>query len=171
MQNREIKFRAFVPDLKTMLYRVTVYPENIGVSANALDAALKEIGLFIEDDTVFDKDYNEIDCLMSGEEWYWIENYHLMQFTGMKDKNNKEVYEGDLLKVHAGNEQNKSKVWEVVFYEGAFCLKRIDWDHKPTSFITYSDQCFTNGIDIDCTSQLEVIGNKFENSIILSNAN
>ncbi len=70
--------------------------------------------------------------------------FELMQFTGLKDKNGKEIYEGDIL-------QN-------LFEVGGIRVKRlVEWKEK--------DACFN--ITIDTTESYEVIGNKFENPELL----
>jgi len=81
------------------------------------------------------------------------ENYPLMQFTGLQDKNGKEIYEGDILK-------SKYHTWIVLgldFCEGfyGFTLKTTVMDK-----IYLADNSFQ--------TSSEVIGNIYQNPELLS---
>ena len=71
-----------------------------------------------------------------------------MQFTGLKDKNGKEIYEGDIV-------SNNNEIWDIYYVEGAWKMgfngKRKDNDHFFLLEPQYS----------------EVIGNIYENSELL----
>lgn len=73
----------------------------------------------------------------------------LMQFTGLKDKNGKEIYEGDILE--SDNENFATGV--VVYDDGRFAIK------KPNGkIISYDHTIWT---------AYEVIGNIYENPELL----
>ena len=80
------------------------------------------------------------------------EEAHLMQFTGLKDKNGREIYEGDVLDIGLRNQDGKPVV-------------------APVSYETYAAGYVLdnggNGIWQRLTKDCEVIGNIFENQELL----
>lgn len=120
---REIKFRAWNTHTKTMIDLKKITPL-------ALDPAMGECdGLFLPFQNVLE----------------------LMQFTGLKDKNGKEVYEGDIIQCWYGGDKHGA-VEKVEFKDGAFILR-----HRTTPISFYLEY------DGTYTTDIEVIGNIYEN--------
>ena len=79
-----------------------------------------------------------------------LTSYHLMQYTGLKDKNGKEIYEGD-----------------IVIYTDK------DLDNTPCVIVfagsSFSTECVVSKSLGDMYGfDLEIIGNKFENPELLT---
>lgn len=97
----------------------------------------------------------------------------LMQFTGIKDKNGMEIYEGDIVQLYRHDDyknytykHEKAEVWVDGKYQPD--IKEVKFMYG--SFVIWSDlirdyRCFANLARPG--ESLEVIGNKFENPELL----
>lgn len=90
----------------------------------------------------------------------------LGQYTGIKDRKDKEIYEGDILKISMGHPDWTSVNHEVLFENSAFCI-RPQTTYKVTSFILYMDQMEVNRGHRNISQFIEVIGNIHENPELL----
>ena len=113
---------------------------------------------------VWDKRHNSMEYI---NDLYWFEengihdfnddNYIFMQNTGLKDKNGKEIYDSDIVKVTWGS-------GKIVFYEVKYC--------ESLGYHYLRDTKNKEDDDIICIydySQMDVIGNVFDNPELLKN--
>ncbi len=105
--------------------------------------------------------------------WQFTEGYNdysravddeveLMQFTGLKDKNGKEIYEGDIIKVEDAFETGIFSYFKIEFFECGFAYDLISNENR-----TGRDNFeFLNKENFNEDS--EVIGNIYENPELLN---
>ena len=86
--------------------------------------------------------------------------YKLMQYTGLKDKNGMEVYEGDIVREQRKRFKDKHFVAKWNNGIGSYTFKPVD--KSATSW-----PCF----NIGTVENLEVVGNIYENPELLKETN
>ncbi|HAB7473225.1 TPA_asm: hypothetical protein GYO55_13055 [Listeria monocytogenes] len=127
---REIEFRAFVKRKKEM-FPVTDLRFNR-----------------YEKDAVGVSGCGDPYCTMCVD-WYGFDDVVLMQYTGLKDKNGKKIFEGDIVDISVYDRLDWSSIkGKVVFLNGAWLVE--DVGHFA---ITLQSE----------TNEIEIIGNVHEN--------
>lgn len=156
--NREIKFRVFTK-LGMIEDVVVCYPikDNIygfSIHIEAFEEQKQpEKGDSWNDDDLEKNDLYQGDDAVIGEG-------PVMQYTGCSDKNGKEIYEGDIVRMLSDNREPEDFGISVVkFNSGGFV---IEWD---SSFGPSGESDITTiGWAIEEDIDIEVIGNIYENS-------
>ncbi len=126
---RDIKFRVWDNERNAML------------NSKSVDIDFFEGKIEITSDTIrYDEVYTDE-----------IKDFELMQYTGVKDKNNKEIYEGDIITITldtgnaiTGSVGMNNGQWSIKCYDRYYPLVSIWYEMQP-----------------------EVIGNIYENSELL----
>lgn len=82
--------------------------------------------------------------------------FELMQYTGLKDKNGVEIYEGDLCEYNAGISPNSALVFKVV------------WDNSKARFGENQAMSVHDGSFLRASAKVEVIGNIYQSPELLT---
>ena len=87
------------------------------------------------------------------------------QFTGLKDKNNKEIYEGDGYEGDGYEVENDDETYVgiIIFDEGSFCLKITSRKKKKKYTKSYYQYDITGTPELNNFEKGKVIGNIYEN--------
>ena len=99
------------------------------------------------------------------------ERYTLMQFTGLKDKNDKEIYEGDIVfnaNKHPFTLVNQDpRTYVVEWREGKYNEENTWLQNTPGFIFRKLDKRYMELIFNQ--SQIEIVGNIYENPELLNN--
>ena len=144
----EIKFRAWFEVHKRMVY-------NLGFNENSF----KNFDDTADLTCVWDKDLTDEDGRYEA-----TFNFKIMQYTGLHDKNNKEIYEGDIyiFSYEDFDGKNKKIKYQVIFRTDKGCFAGEEITH-----LTLEDGTKLYNI-IPPAHGIEVIGNIYENQELLN---
>jgi uncharacterized phage protein (TIGR01671 family) len=124
--------------MREFKFRVWEIPRGTGYKEHQMD--------YFELDSMFDCD---VGC-------FGREDQILMQWTGLKDKNGKDIYEGDIVDIE----------------KKGFGLYQIKWHTEMASYWMYcikTGSTFWDGfLDIEKAEVCKIVGNIYENKGLLS---
>ena len=132
---REIKFRAWSHDTMWRVMSLEL-DDKFGIYNTRNDVLLRKE----EDES---DDFRE-----------WTKNLKLMQYTGLKDKNGVDIYEGDIVAMF-GNTQRSEVVWDL----GAWMIYLVESGTQEGESL---DLLFNH------TGICEVVGNTYDNPKLLT---
>ena len=104
---------------------------------------------YIIQEVELDSSYGLEETILYATMWYRVENETVGQYTGLKDKNGEEIYEGDIVYIIPEDETGV-----------------IEWDNEMARYIVIYDNIITD-FDNWYGEDLEVIDNIYDNPELL----
>lgn len=137
IMKREIKFRAIQISTGKMIESMTISRGH---------TKLKSYNYYLE---------------IGENDWTLVDADTISQYTGLKDRNGKEIYEGD---IYVNPEQPKAH-YQVMFLDGCWAGGKDEYSQCP---LTLESDCDTDELSPVSTDWIEVVGNIYENPDLMN---
>ncbi len=98
-----------------------------------------------------------------------LDTPNLMQFTGLLDKNGKEIYEGDVVRIGCDDERGINGVHVIEFWNGQFVFNanRLFQRFQQEDYINFGWWVRSNEGKMTL-KQIEILGNIYEHPSLLT---
>jgi len=93
------------------------------------------------------------------------EQYKIMQYTGLKDKNGTEIYFGDILGTY--NDNSEYDIWD--YSEHGYTVVQENSHELGVIYSDWAMTCFRGDESVFAQEFVKVIGNIYENPELLEN--